>query len=394
MASKNLPTIEWPTLLLIAAATGGAIAALWLPIWLATPTLVICIALQASLQHEVIHGHPLPRRAWSEALVMASLNLAIPYGRFRDTHLAHHHDERLTDPYDDPESNYLDPAQWQRRPAWIRAVLLANNTLAGRMLLGPLISQLAFMRGDWALIRAGAPHVGRDWAVHVACAAVILALVWAAPLPIWAYLLACYGALSVLKIRTFLEHQAHMRARGRTVVIEDRGPLAFLFLNNNLHVVHHMHPKVPWYELPALYAANRDTYLRRNLGYRFSSYAEIFTRYLWRAKDPVAHPLWPQGDGGPIRAHEPLDIRNTLGGLGASPALHAAKAAEDGGAEHGGSNLGAVHLGQPGGSLGDLGLRAGDGHGTAQHSSGILAAGNSGGPGADRGHRSGGGPVQ
>jgi fatty acid desaturase len=114
-------------------------------------------------------------------------------------------------------------------------------------------------------------------------------------MPWWAFALSCYLSLSLLRIRTFLEHQAHERARARTVIIEDRGPLALLFLNNNLHVVHHMHPKVPWYRLPALYRANRDRYLARNDGYAFASYREIFARYLTRAKDPVPHPLWPRG---------------------------------------------------------------------------------------------------
>jgi fatty acid desaturase len=76
------------------------------------------------------------------------------------------------------------------------------------------------------------------------------------------------------------------------VVIEDRGPLAFLFLNNNLHVVHHMHPRVAWYRLPALYRARADHYLARNDGYRYASYAEVFRRHFLRAKDPVPHPLW------------------------------------------------------------------------------------------------------
>jgi fatty acid desaturase len=40
----------------------------------------------------------------------------VPYLRFRDTHLAHHHDPNLTDPYDDPESNFQDPAVWARTP--------------------------------------------------------------------------------------------------------------------------------------------------------------------------------------------------------------------------------------------------------------------------------------
>ena len=98
----------------------------------------------------------------------------------------------------------------------------------------------------------------------------------------------------MLKIRTFLEHQAHELVRGRTVVVEDRGPLAFLFLNNNFHIVHHMHPKMPWYRLPGLYFANREKYLTRNGGYRYASYAEIFRRHLIRAKDTVPHPLRPQ----------------------------------------------------------------------------------------------------
>ena len=142
-------------------------------------------------------------------------------------------------------------------------------------------------------VRRGDRSVARSWGLHAL--GVILIALWlllVSPLPVWAYLLASYLAYSLLKIRTFLEHRAHEAARARTVIIEDRGPLALLFLNNNLHVVHHMHPTVPWYRLPATYRANREHYLRRNEGYLYRSYAEIFTRYFLRAKDPVPHPLW------------------------------------------------------------------------------------------------------
>ena len=47
-------------------------------------------------------------------------------------------------------------------------------------------------------------------------------------------------------------------ARARIVITEDRGPLAWLFLNNNLHVARHRPLNRPWYDLPALYAARRD----------------------------------------------------------------------------------------------------------------------------------------
>ena len=286
--------IEWPTLALIGMCYCVWSGALFMPVWAAVPVLALMIALQASLQHEVLHGHPFDDRRWGEPLVYTSLNLAVPYIRFRDTHLAHHRDATLTDPYEDPESNYLDPVQWARMAAPVRAVMAWNNTLLGRMVLGPLIGQSVFMAGEVRLIRGGARGVVWAWVAHLATGAAVLAVVVATPLPVWAYLVACYGGLSLLKIRTFLEHQAHTRAGGRSVIIEDRGILAFLFLNNNLHVVHHMHPNVAWYRLPSLYFNNRARYLRRNGGYRYDSYAQILRRHLLRAKDPVAHPLYPQ----------------------------------------------------------------------------------------------------
>lgn len=296
MAEARGP-VEWPTLLLTLACYAGWalattwVAALWLP--LGVGLTMLCIALHSSLCHEMLHGHPFRSRALNAALVFPALGLFVPYLRFRDTHLAHHRDSRLTDPYDDPESNYMDPAVWARLPRRVRRLLQFNNTLAGRVLVGPLIGQVAFILGDWRAIRAGDMQVLRGWLWHVP--AVVPVLAWAvwAPIPVWAYLLAAYGAMSILKIRTFLEHRAHETAAGRTVVIEDRGLLAFLFLNNNLHAVHHLHPRVAWYDLPGLFARHRDSFLDLNDGYHFRSYGEIFRRYFRRAKDPVPHPLWP-----------------------------------------------------------------------------------------------------
>ncbi|MFU8883292.1 MAG: fatty acid desaturase, partial [Rhodobacterales bacterium] len=284
--------VEWPTfgLLILCYAVWG-LGSTWGAGWflpLGMVMVTLAAALHSSLSHEVLHGHPTRWRALNEALVFPALTLCIPYLRFRDTHLAHHHDAILTDPYDDPESNYLDPAVWARLPALSRGVLLFNNRLIGRLLIGPLVGQVAFMVSDWRAIRGGDRAVLAGWLWHFPALALVIG--WMAAvgqMPLWAFLLASYAGLSILKIRTFLEHQAHIRARGRTVIIEDRGLLAFLFLNNNLHVVHHMHPKLPWYRLPALYFGNRARYLARNDGYMFPSYAEVFRRYLFKAKDTV-----------------------------------------------------------------------------------------------------------
>ncbi len=300
MRNPGDSAVEWPTLGLMAAtyalwAVGTTSAAVAFPP-LGFVLTLLAIVQFSSLQHEVLHGHPFRSRRLSEALVFPGLTVFIPYGRFRDTHLDHHRDERLTDPYDDPEANYLDPAVWARLSPAMQAMLRVNNTLCGRMAIGPAISVWALVRGDLRAIRAGDRRVRAAWAWHVPGLGLVVA--WLALTPgigPLGYLAAAYGAFSVLKIRTFLEHRAHEKARGRTVIVEDRGLLALLFLNNNLHVVHHCRPGVPWYRLPAAYRDGRAEYLRRNEGYLYRSYGEVFRRHFLAAKDPVPHPLWPDG---------------------------------------------------------------------------------------------------
>jgi len=297
-AAKTRSGIEWPTLVMLLLCYGGWAlatlwaAALWLPLGMVLT--IIFIALHSSLTHEVLHGHPTANRLVNEALVFPCLGLFVPYMRFRDSHLAHHVDAILTDPYDDPESNYLDPVVWARLSYPVQRLLIFNNSLLGRLIIGPLVGQIAFMRADWRAIMAGDRAVLRGWLWQIPATLPVLIWVGWSPMPIWAYLISAYVGLSILKIRTFLEHRADERSSGRTVVIEDRGPLSWIFLNNNLHVVHHMHPLTAWYDLPALYAGNREKYLTRNDGYAYTSYAQIFRKYFWRAKDKVPHPHWPK----------------------------------------------------------------------------------------------------
>jgi len=301
MAQIERPSLitEWPKFATLFGCYGGWIALLFAPLWLSVPGLAVMIALQSSLQHEIIHGHPTRHPLLNAALVFASLNLLIPFGRFRDTHLAHHTDERLTDPYDDPESNYLDPAVWHAFPTWLQRLYMFNATLAGRLLIGVLISQYYFMRSDLRDICAGRMEVLRAWLLHIPAATVVIWAVLASGYPLWGYVLAAYGGLALLKIRTFAEHRAHKDVLARTVVIEDRGFLAFLFLNNNFHSVHHMHPHISWYALPGLYRAQKDKFMQRNQGYIYKSYRQVFARYFWQGKEPVPHPLWSRTGGSP-----------------------------------------------------------------------------------------------
>lgn len=300
---NEIPQAEGPTLLMLAgtyAAWALATTLLWSTVWpIALILAAVAIAQHSSLQHEALHGHPTRNATLNHLLVFPAIGLFYPYLRFRDTHLQHHHDPALTDPYDDPESNYLDPAVWEKLSPRRQALLRFNNTLLGRMLVGPAIGFVEFVKGDIAAIKVGNDRIALSWALHGI--GVMLALLWivgVGSMPVWAWVVSAYLGGSILKIRTFLEHRAHEKFRARTVIIEDKGPLAWLFLNNNLHVVHHMHPQVPWYNLPEVYAARREHYQRRNEAYVFKSYGEVFSKYFLKAKDPVPHPIWPVDKSG------------------------------------------------------------------------------------------------
>ncbi|NNK16599.1 MAG: fatty acid desaturase [Sulfitobacter sp.] len=286
---------DWPTLCVFSTCLGVFGATLALPPgWAAFQwvVFVLVLTLHSSLSHEILHGHPFGSEKASTVLGLMQPGLFVPYLRFKALHLAHHRDANLTDPYDDPESNYLDPEIWAGLALWKRRVLTFNNTLFGRMMIGPFIGMKSFVAGDLQRIMRGEREVALHWLAHLPGVMFTIWLVSLSAMPVWSYLLACYAALSVLRIRTFLEHQAHERASGRSVIIEDRGPLAFLFLNNNYHVVHHMHPRVSWHKLPAIYRARQARFVRMNQGYVYRSYSQVFAKHLFRCKDPVAHPLW------------------------------------------------------------------------------------------------------
>jgi len=260
--------------------------------WWAFAPLALTVAFHSSLQHEILHGHPTRNAAVNEALVWLPLGLYIPYRRFRDLHLKHHNDTRLTDPYDDPESFYFSEGDFARLGPVMRGLLALNGTFAGRMLIGPAMSLNGFWRTEYRAARAGERGVREAWAHHLAGLVPMLALIWAAGIPLWQYmLLVAYPAVSLIMIRSFIEHRAHATPKMRTAIVESGPFFSLLFLNNNLHRVHHERPAAPWYQLRAMYRAERERYLSENGGYLVRGYREVVGRWLFKPREPVVHPL-------------------------------------------------------------------------------------------------------
>ena len=144
-------------MVLIFACYAAWAAVAWL-LWPDYPTVALLVlgvllAMQSSLMHEAAHGHP-TRKAWiNELLVGLPVGLVYPFRRFKSLHLRHHADERLTDPFDDPESYYRALWHHEELPAALKAVLKVNNTMVGRFVIGPPLAP----PGSWRRKRAQSP---------------------------------------------------------------------------------------------------------------------------------------------------------------------------------------------------------------------------------------------
>jgi fatty acid desaturase len=290
---------EWPTWLLIAAIYGGS----WLTLanWRALgdgPATVLTIwwsAWYMSLQHELIHGHPTPWPWLNRVFGYAPLAIWYPYRLYRDSHLAHHNDFHLTMPALDTESQYVSPEVWAGMGRTAQLFRWFNKTFWGRVLVGPALAIGGTLveavrqplRGDWRYVPM--------WLAHVA---MVVSMLWliehAFGVPAWWYLLAIsYPAQSLAMIRSYYEHRPAADHKQRIVLNEAGWFFRVLFLNNNLHLVHHDLPSLPWYLLPRVYHARRATYNVRSGGFHVNGYGELMRRYGFRAIDAPVHPHMP-----------------------------------------------------------------------------------------------------
>jgi fatty acid desaturase len=286
--------VEWPTVLLCVLVYLVLGTLVWfhavLPWWLILVLGSYFACLHTSLQHEVLHGHPTGNRFLNEALIFLTPTLWLPYHRYRDTHLAHHNNSYLTDPERDPESYYLLPESWAAMPGLKRKLVAVNATLGGRMLLGPATSIAQFWTQDLRAVLRGDARKAKAWAVFGASVALVLGYVAWCGMPLWQYIvLIAYPGISLAMVRSYCEHQAAEQVDHRTIIVECSAFWSLLFLNNNLHVAHHERPALAWYKLPSYYAAARDKILTQNNGYLLS-YAAIFRKYFFTAKEPIAYP--------------------------------------------------------------------------------------------------------
>lgn len=283
--------LEWPTLLLFFAVytlwLGTTLLHEHLPWYLTLIPLIYIVALHSSLQHEVIHGHPTAFTHLNKTLAFPALGLLVPYERYEILHLQHHRNWLLTDPYDDSESYFLAAKQWARLSNPVRQLFLFNNTLVGRLSIGPAIMFTKMIASEWQLAKHNT-DIRISWLFHFI--AVALAITWLlyVDFSLWYYLaFVAYPATSLLMLRAYSEHLPEEAIENRSAIIKSNAAMRLLYLNNNFHRVHHNHPELAWYQLPRKYHehyADQTTHV-------YSGYWQLFKQFGFTPRYSVEHPF-------------------------------------------------------------------------------------------------------
>lgn len=245
------------------------------------------VALHSSLQHEVIHGHPTSSTWFNAALAFPAIGLIVPFQRYELLHLQHHRNWLITDPFDDSESYFLARGQWKRCNTLIQKTLQFNNTLFGRLLIGPGVMIVRMLMSEVPLMKNNSA-VAISWLWHSLGIAIVLVWLSVFDFPILFYALAiAYPAASLLMLRAYGEHLPEENLEHRSAIIKSNAVMQLLYLNNNFHRVHHDHPEVPWYRIPQLYRAH---YQHHNV-HVYPGYLHLAKQFTFKQRFPVEHPF-------------------------------------------------------------------------------------------------------
>ena len=255
-AREYMGVVAWPTIalgLVVSLSYIGTVAmtlAGFLPLWLAFPLVAVLTYLSYTVAHESVHGsitgsHPSLRWVNKALGYMAAWILMIPLTAHRHEHMAHH--RHANDPVDDPD---FEVKQMQDSlPAAARAAVQItvgqfSFYFKNRWKKAPLKQNLLLC------LEVGAALLPR--------LSVLLAGYWVEGLVLFV-LAWLIGVIVLLYSFAYIVHRPHEQV-GRymdTSTILLPGPLGtlltWLWMFQNYHSIHHLFPRVPFYQYAKLY---------------------------------------------------------------------------------------------------------------------------------------------
>jgi beta-carotene hydroxylase len=247
-----LPRVAWPTLLILALVLGLWYAAFWLAythrvsFWITSPMAILGAFLAFTPMHDSSHRSVAQAR-WVNEVVgrLATLVLFGHYRSFRYIHLTHH--KHTNDPEHDPDFWSGAGPKWQLPLRWLSQDLhyyyvyiragrptneLVEICVTSGLFIGACVWLTLTGHGSVALLQ---------WLVPARVAAALLAFSF-----------------------DWLPHQPHdvtaKADRYRATHVYDSKLLTFVLTYQNYHLIHHLHPAVPFYRYTKVWARQRELY--------------------------------------------------------------------------------------------------------------------------------------
>ncbi len=261
IARSLSPTIAWPTLALAVAlpATFAAVVTLGLtgraPLWACAPILTLVSYAHYTLVHESIHGNVVagkPRWAWVNTLVgwIGALGMGAGWPALQRTHVLHH---AHTNTERDPDI-FVKGTFAQLLMKWLLGMPFMLIPMGAMRFFAPArYQQLRTILSDADILQVSAVTV-LTLALLVAALATGHGLDW---LMLW-FLPTRLGVLILNIFFQWLPHYPFDRTDryGNTRISLWAGGTVFT-LQQNLHLMHHLWPSVPFYNYARLYRALR-----------------------------------------------------------------------------------------------------------------------------------------
>jgi len=254
-ARRLSPAFAWPTLALAVAVLAGLVASTWLaatgaiPLWAGAIANTVFLYAAYTPLHDSIHGAIVPRRkGWGWVHTAVGMASAAPLWMFYHHHRKSHFQHHARANFDDDPDLY---AKGGFALVFFVKIPWALLNYFNPVLLWSECRRFRLTRAETALTMAlFALYAGIALAVVASGHGVELVVLWLVP---W-----FVGNLVMLTAFGWAPHHDHGetgRYRDTRVSLFPGGDLLTLW--QNLHLIHHMLPAVPFYRYRAVFDAIR-----------------------------------------------------------------------------------------------------------------------------------------
>lgn len=251
------PAVAWPTLLLAAALPMTLVAVIVLgftgalPLWACTPILAVVSYAHYTLVHEAIHGNVVAKPkslGWANTVVgwIGALGMGAGWPALQRTHLLHH---SHTNSERDPDI-VVKGTFGQLLVKWLVMVPMSLLPIFAIQFINPeRYKRLSGILSPREVAQISAVTLF-TWALLIAAIATDHALDW---LLLW-FLPTRIG---ILLLNIFFQWLPHHPFDSTERYLNTRISLwpggTFLLLQQNMHLMHHLWPSVPFYNYARLF---------------------------------------------------------------------------------------------------------------------------------------------